>query len=44
MSIDTSQPGDCPRCNSFDDDLSHRGGICETCFREDQHLSDGVKK
>ena len=33
-----STAGDCPRCNSFDDDLSFRGGICETCWRDDQGL------
>lgn len=36
-----STAGDCPRCNSFDDDLSARDGICETCWREDQGLSVG---
>lgn len=34
----TERPGDCPRCNSFDDDLNHRGGICETCYRETRGL------
>lgn len=29
-----SVPGDCPVCNSFDDDLSWRDGICETCYIE----------
>lgn len=44
MSGDASAAGDCPRCNSFDDDLSFRGGICETCFREEQGVSEGFKK
>ena len=32
-------PGDCPRCNSFDDDLGWRDGICESCYIEE--LTEG---
>lgn len=28
------EPGNCPRCGSWDDDLSARDGICETCYLE----------
>lgn len=30
-----AKAGDCPRCNSHDDDLSARGGICESCYQEE---------
>lgn len=30
-----TKAGDCPRCNSHDDDLSARGGICESCYQEE---------
>lgn len=29
-----TMPGDCPQCNSHDDDLSARGGICESCYQD----------
>ena len=28
------EPGHCPTCAAFDDDLNYRDGICETCYRE----------
>ena len=29
-----AKPGECPKCHAFDDDLSYRDGICETCYKE----------
>ena len=26
--------GNCPRCNSWDDDLTARNGVCEACYLE----------
>jgi hypothetical protein len=34
--IPMDNPGNCPACNSWDDDLSARGGICETCYQENK--------
>lgn len=31
---ETTNAGNCPECYSWDDDLTFRGGICETCYLE----------
>lgn len=38
---ETTNAGNCPECYSWDDDLTFRGGICETCYLESNEPHKG---